>query len=76
MEELVNLLNKVEDAYFDFVIAMVKYAEKKQSRKEALVQYLKNHSDATSSDVIEFVSEQADFYEDAAYSKVREYEAV
>ena len=66
MEELTALLNGIEDSYFDFVLAMQQYARKKPSRLETLINYMKNNPNAKSSDVINFVSEQPDFYEDAA----------
>ena len=70
MKELVALLNGIEDSYYDFVSAMVHYAEKKQSRLDALLGFIKSNPGVKSSDVVEFVSNQKDFYEDAAYMKV------
>lgn len=70
MEELTALLNNIEDSYFDFVSAMVHYAEKKQSRLDAMMDFLKANPSAKSSDVVRFVSEQKDFLEDAACLKV------
>ncbi|MBO4889692.1 MAG: hypothetical protein J5574_01760 [Lachnospiraceae bacterium] len=70
MNELSELLNHIEDAYFDFVSAMLHYAERKTSRQNALLTYLKDHPEAKSSDVVKFVSEQPDFSEDAAYLQV------
>ncbi len=58
-----------DDTYFDFISAIVHYAEKKESRKRKLIQLIKNNPNITSSDVIRFVSEQKDFFEDAAYMK-------
>lgn len=70
MEKLISLLNGIEDAYFDFVSAMTHYAERKQSRQDALLQYLEEHPGAKTSDVVKFVSEQKDFAEDAAHIEV------
>lgn len=70
MEELVYLLNRVDDSYFDFVSAMIHYAEKKPDRLRRVLDYIKNNPNALSSDIIKFVSEQEDFYEDAAYMNV------
>lgn len=70
MEELIALLNGIEDSYYDFVSAMVHYAEKKQSRRDALLRFIEGHPGVKSSDVVKFVSEQEDFYEDAAHMKV------
>ena len=70
MEELVCLLNRVDDSYFDFVSAMIHYAEKNPDRLRRVLDYIKNNPNALSSDIIKFVSEQEDFYEDAAYMNV------
>lgn len=70
MDELKALLNGIEDAYYDFVSGILHYAEKKVSRQEALLKFIKAHPGVQSSDVVKFVSEQDDFYEDAAYMKV------
>ena len=66
MSELTILLNNVEDTYYDFVLAMVRYAEKKPSRRDLLLDFIKSNPHALSSDIIEFVSNQPDFAEDAA----------
>ena len=70
MKELTELLNGIEDTYFDFVSAMLHYAEKNDSRLNILLGFLKDHPDAKSSDVVKFVSSQPDFSEDAAYMQV------
>ena len=59
-------MEKVTDSYNDFIIAMLNYAKKKQSRCDLLVDLLSSNPDITTSEVIRFVSEQPDFYEDAA----------
>lgn len=70
MDELKTLLDNIRDSYTDFVDAILHYAKKKPSRLEAVVSFLKNNPGADSSDVIQFVSEQPDFMEDAAYMSV------
>ena len=70
MEELTRMLNDVNDAYYEFVTAILHYAEKKPSRLEMVKQFLMTHKNASSSDIIKFVSEQPDFTEDIAYEKV------
>ncbi len=65
MDELIILLNKIDDSYFDFVSGITRYAENKQSRIDALLKFLKENPEVKSSDVIKFVSEQRDFFEDA-----------
>lgn len=70
MEELTALLNAIDDSYYDFVSAMINYAAKKITRQKLLVDYIKNTPNLKSSDVVRFVSEQNDFFEDAAYMEV------
>ena len=70
MDELLYRLNRIEDSYYDFVSAVEHYAGKKPERLNALLDYLKKNPDADSSDILEFVSDQDDFYEDAAYMNV------
>ena len=70
MEELIEMLNKVEDSYFEFVSAMVHYAEKNTTRLEILTTYISENPYAQSADIIKFVSDQPDFADDAAYMRV------
>ena len=70
MRELTSLLNAVPDSYFDFVLAIINYAKKKETRMMNVLDYLHTHPSAMSSDVVQFVAGQSDFYEDAAYMKV------
>lgn len=64
MEELKEMLINVNDSYFDFVLGIMNYAGKKPERLSVVKKYLAEHKDATSSDIVEFVSSQPDFYED------------
>ena len=64
MNELLNLLNNVTDSYDGFVGGIMAYAHKKQSRIDAISKYIKNNPQATSSDIIYFVSKQDDFFDD------------
>ena len=66
MKELEKLLNNVSDTYEDFVIAILHYAKKKNSRLDAVLTYMKENPNATSSDIVYFISTQPDFFEDAA----------
>ena len=74
MEELKELLSDISDSYSDFVGAILHYAGRKPERLKKLIDYIKNNPQVRSSDVIRFVSEQDDFFEDAAYalSELRE----
>lgn len=69
MEELTALLNKIEDSYYDFVSFVLHYAGRKASHLDVMLSYLKEHPQALSSDVLKFLSDQEDIYEDAAYMK-------
>ncbi len=70
MKELESLLNNVSDTYEDFITGIMQYARKKQSRLDAVLGFIKEHPNATSSDIVYFVSIQPDFYEDAAKQNV------
>ena len=67
MNELKERLLKVEDSYYDFVSAILYYAENKDSRCKAIIDFLDNNPNALSADIVKFVSLQDDFYEDAAF---------
>lgn len=68
MQELILKLYNVQDSYFDFVLGMITYAKKKESRTVALNNYLDENPNAKTPEIIRFVSTQPDFYEDAAYT--------
>ena len=70
MAELKELLEHIDDSYKDFVDAICHYAQKSPSRLEILLAYIKANPTVKSSDVVRFVSDQPDFYEDAAFMKV------
>lgn len=70
-KRLAAALCAVSDSYPDFISGIVHYAKKKPERMAAVWKFLNEHPDALSSDIVEFVSDQPDFMEDAAY-----YEAV
>lgn len=67
MKELEQLLHNIDRSYPDFVGAILQYAGKKPSRLQAVLDFIKGHPEANSSDVVLFVSQQPDFAEDAAY---------
>ncbi len=67
MEEFIAKLNKVEDSYYGFVAAVMTYVKKKPSRMDVVKEYLDHNPAALTSDILGFISEQKDFYEDAAY---------
>ena len=65
MQELIEKLNSIPNSYFDFVSAIVSYAKKKPERLKSVLQFLDENPDASSSDVIYFVSTREDFGEDS-----------
>ena len=69
MNELEILLNNIPDSYYDFITAMLHYAKKKPERLKNLLEFLKMNPNASSSDVIFFVSTQPDFFEDSVAKK-------
>lgn len=67
MEEIRLRLNGVADTYDGFITAVLTYAGKKPSRHYKINEFMDNNPDALSADILEFISSQDDFYEDAAY---------
>lgn len=68
METFAIKLNNVADSYYGFVVAVLTYVNNKKSRLELVENYMNNNPSALSSDILEFISSQDDFYEDAAYA--------
>ena len=67
------MLNDVPHSYYDFVRGITAYCRKKPQRLEKVMEYMKGHPEASTSDIIEFVSGQEDFFENAApYSGAEE----
>ena len=67
MEELTIMLNSVEDSYYGFIVAVLSYVKKKQERYDKVKNFIESNPGALSSDILEFISDQEDFYEDAAF---------
>ena len=64
MEELYNMLNSIQDTYFEFVDSVLAYVKKKPERLTAVSEFIKTHENLTSSDVLRFISTRPDFFED------------
>lgn len=62
-------LSNVTDSYYGFVVAVLTYVKNKAARLEAVENFMDNNPSALSSDILEFISSQDDFYEDAAYAR-------
>lgn len=69
MEELRIRLNNVSDSYYDFVVAVMTYVKNKPSRLGVVEEYMIDNPNVLSSDILEFISKQDDFYEDASYAE-------
>ena len=69
MNELKERLIRISDSYYDFVCGIMLYAERKPEHLALLNAFLDDHPDATSSDVVYFVSTQSDFFEDSVPMK-------
>lgn len=61
---LIKMLTNVDDYYEDFIIAVLSYVNRKEQRYELVIEYIENHPEALSTDILEFISNQSDFYED------------
>lgn len=64
MDELEELLNKVCDTYYDFVVGVKQYCKRSPKRLEKVLQYLKENPNANSSIITEFIFEQPDYADD------------
>ncbi len=68
MEALAIKLNNVEDSYYGFVVAVLTYVKNKESRLEVVENFMKKNPSALTTDILAFISEQEDFYEDATFA--------
>ena len=69
MEKFTIRLNSVKDAYYGFTVAVLTYINNKPARLIVVEKYLDENPNAAASDVLEFISNQDDFYEDSAYAQ-------
>ena len=56
-------LEQVSDSYFNFVVGILNYTEKKAERDEAVNRFMDENPNACASDIIGFVMNQPDFHE-------------
>ncbi|WP_044931434.1 hypothetical protein [Oribacterium sp. NK2B42] len=66
VKEFAGRLENVRDAYFDFAVAVLTYVKKEQSRLNSVEKFMDKNPEALLADILEFISEQDDFYDDAA----------
>ncbi len=67
MEHFTTQLNNVVDSYHGFVVAVLTYVKNNKSRFKVVEDFINNNPSAQSSDILELISKQDDFYNDAAY---------
>ena len=68
METFTVRLNNVADSYYGFVVAVLTYVNNNKTRLAIVEEFINNNPLALSADILSFISEQDDFYEDAAYA--------
>ena len=59
---LIKKISGISDVYDDFILGVISYAKKKPNHVKILNDYLDDHRDATTSDVVEFIIQQPDFH--------------
>lgn len=62
MTELQQKLEKIPDAYYDFVMGMLSYAKESGLHRSRLEKYIEQNPDADTSAVIEHISSFPDFF--------------
>lgn len=67
MEKMTIRLKSVKDTYYGFVAAVLTYVKKKPSRQKKVEAFMANHPEALTADILDFISSQDDFLDDAAY---------
>ena len=66
LDDFMDFIENVTDVYDGVVVTVLNYVKKKTSRLQTIKKFLDNNSDAQTSDILEYISTQDDFYEDAA----------
>ena len=64
MEELFSKLIKIPNCYFGFVAGVIAYVKKKPEHIETVMNFLDTSDTLTTSDIIEFISDQPDFFDE------------
>ena len=67
MEEFTKTLNNIPGSYYAFTAAVLSYVKKNRARYEKVDNFIRNNPDAFTSEILSFISDQEDFYEDASY---------
>ncbi|MBQ7077916.1 MAG: hypothetical protein IJM91_07275 [Lachnospiraceae bacterium] len=63
MNELKEMLIAVSDSYFDFVIAVLDYAKQEKDNCNAMADYIFNHPDAQTSDILEYMIGRDNYFD-------------
>ena len=71
IDEFTTKLNTVQGSYYGFVVAVLTYVKNNTSRLETVDRYMNSYPNATTSDILMFISNQDDFYESAAPLQVQ-----
>ncbi len=69
MEELYAKLEAIPDSYFGFIMGVIAYVKNKPERIQNVLRFIETFDNPTSSDVLEYISAQPDFFEDAVRNK-------
>lgn len=64
MEELFSKLNKVPGCYFGFIAGVIAYVKKKPEHIKTVMDFLDTSETLTTSDIIEFIAKQPDFFDE------------
>lgn len=65
MERLKELLNNVHDSYYDFVAGVLSYAQKSSKNLVEMMEYIEEHPEVGTSEILEYMLGREDFYEHA-----------
>ena len=69
MEELYAKLEAIPDSYFGFIMGVIAYVKNKPERIQNVLRFIETFDNPTSSDVLEYISAQPAFFEDAVRNK-------
>ena len=74
IELLVSKLDRVPGSYFGFVAGVVTYARKKPERLRTVLEFLASSDELSTSDIVRFISNQPDFFEDMVSQEIGDVE--
>ena len=64
MDELKTLLINVPDSYYDLVAGILDEAKKSESRRNSLISYINLNPNATTSEIIKYLTDDLGLYEE------------